>query len=206
MSPVSNTLQSYMGGAGLTWWELVTLNGTPIQRYEDHQRKILSYFEPVNMELTARKTLSNIKQMSKLTHLGTGRGPLLGGNLPLRARACYCAPPVNPPGQTRCGCTRCAVGMTLSTGFQLSPRVGYVFPSQRVNKIAVHIRARNRTPEISPVSGVPKRENWLWEGAGRFGNGCLWGNGKLQDSPTGFGPKPSRTTAESSPLTVWTCG
>ena len=46
---------SYMGGAGLQWWELVKLNGTPMQTYADFQREILSYFEPVNRELTARK-------------------------------------------------------------------------------------------------------------------------------------------------------
>ena len=58
-----------MGGAGLQWWELVTLNGTPIQTYAEFQREILSNFEPVNRELTARKTLSNMKQMGKLTQV-----------------------------------------------------------------------------------------------------------------------------------------
>ena len=55
--------------AGLQWWELVTGNGTPIQTYADFQGETLSYFEPVNRELTARKSLSNIKQMGKLTQV-----------------------------------------------------------------------------------------------------------------------------------------
>jgi len=56
-----------MTGAGLEWWELVTLNGTTITDYPMFQQEILNYFEPVNRELTARKMLSELKQMGKLT-------------------------------------------------------------------------------------------------------------------------------------------
>lgn len=42
------------------------MNVTPIQTYANLQREILSYFEPVKREFTARKALSNINQMGKL--------------------------------------------------------------------------------------------------------------------------------------------
>ena len=57
----------YMTGAGLQWWESVTLNGTTITSYRDLQRELLNYFEPVNCDLTARRMPRNLKQMGKLT-------------------------------------------------------------------------------------------------------------------------------------------
>lgn len=51
---------SYMEGAGLQWWELVTLNTTQIQIYADFQGDILSYIEHVNRELSTREALKNI--------------------------------------------------------------------------------------------------------------------------------------------------
>ena len=57
---------SYMTGEGLQWWELLTINSRNIEKLTEFKAEMLNYFEPVNRELTARKTLSNLKQMSSL--------------------------------------------------------------------------------------------------------------------------------------------
>ena len=62
-----NYALSYMTGAGLQWWELATLNGNILTSYEEFQKELINYFQPVNRELTARKMLSDLKQMGKLT-------------------------------------------------------------------------------------------------------------------------------------------
>lgn len=56
---------SYLTGAGLQWWELVTLNNTEIHTFNDFKTKLLEHFEPINRELNARKMLSELKQMGK---------------------------------------------------------------------------------------------------------------------------------------------
>ena len=57
---------SYMTGEGLQWWELLTINNRNIETFTDFKVEMLNYFEPVNRELTARNTLSNLKQMGTL--------------------------------------------------------------------------------------------------------------------------------------------
>ena len=57
---------SYMTGEGLQWWELLTINNRNIETFTEFKVEMLNYFEPENRELTARKTLSNLKQMGSL--------------------------------------------------------------------------------------------------------------------------------------------
>ena len=57
---------SYMTGEGLQWWELLTIYNRNIETFTEFKVEMLNYFEPVNRELTARKTLSNLKQMGSL--------------------------------------------------------------------------------------------------------------------------------------------
>lgn len=56
---------SYMSGDGLHWWELVLLNKVELDSFDIFEKEMLKHFEPVNRELTARKVLSDLKQMGK---------------------------------------------------------------------------------------------------------------------------------------------
>ena len=57
---------SYMTGEVLQWWELLTINSRSIEKFREFKVEMLNYFEPVDRELTARKTLRNLKQMGSL--------------------------------------------------------------------------------------------------------------------------------------------
>ena len=55
-----------MTGNALQWWELVHIDeSTEIKTYAEFEKELLTYFEPVNRELNARKMLRNLKQMGK---------------------------------------------------------------------------------------------------------------------------------------------
>lgn len=58
---------SYMTGDSIQWWELVLLNKIQISTFDEFEKQLLKYFEPVYRELTARKILSELKQMSKFS-------------------------------------------------------------------------------------------------------------------------------------------
>ena len=60
-----NYAVSYM--TGLQWWELANLNDNPITSYDERQKELLNYFEPVDRELTAREVWIDLKEISKLT-------------------------------------------------------------------------------------------------------------------------------------------
>ena len=55
-----------MTGEGLQWWELLSINNRNIETFTEFKVETLNYFEPVNRELRARKTLSNLKQIGSL--------------------------------------------------------------------------------------------------------------------------------------------
>lgn len=56
---------SYMKGAGIQRWELTSLNDEPIQTFLQFKGRLLEYFEPVNIEMYARRTFGNLNQIGK---------------------------------------------------------------------------------------------------------------------------------------------
>ena len=61
-----NYAVSYMAGEGLQWWELIKIDPSiQIITWERFMEELLNYFEPVNREQNARKTLSSLKQMGR---------------------------------------------------------------------------------------------------------------------------------------------
>ena len=56
-----------MSGAGLEWWELLSLNGDPPVTFKEFKEKLLEHFEPVNRERNARRMLNELRQMGKFS-------------------------------------------------------------------------------------------------------------------------------------------
>ena len=68
---------SYMTGEGLQLWELRTINNQNIETFADFKIEIVKYFEPVDRELTARKTVAEIGEgcLRTLIDFGPGMEP-----------------------------------------------------------------------------------------------------------------------------------
>lgn len=61
---------SYLSGEGLQWWELVNINPEiNIQTFEQFGEEIVKYFEPVNREINARKSMNLLKQMGQFSRI-----------------------------------------------------------------------------------------------------------------------------------------
>ena len=60
---------SFMANDALHWWELMCLNQTIFNTFEDFKKALLDYFEPVNRTTNARKKLSSLKQIGKLSYI-----------------------------------------------------------------------------------------------------------------------------------------